>query len=108
MLPRVGPRQAVDERVEVDGVKKCRQPKRWSACILGRFRISRDQGKANCHAPTHSLVLQILCAYCIRGRGEATPNARAERDRVVPNVHMDNCFCGGQSEEALRILCGDR
>ena len=98
-------RKAVEEGVEVDGVsdadggeggvrapRKVQDPRRPSESEVAEHELT--------HLPFRS-----WCTHCIRGRGEATPHARAERDDDgVPEVHMDYCFLGGRSDEAQPVL----
>ena len=100
-----GARKVVEKLIEVDGVsdadsgddgarapRKVQDPKRPSEPEIAEHELT--------HLPFRS-----WCTHCIRGRGEATPHARADRDDSgVPEVHMDYCFLGGQSEEAQPVL----
>ena len=63
-----------------------------------------SQDEVDQHNLTH-LPYRSWCVHCVRGRGEATPHRRAERDEgAVPEVHMDYCFLGKADEEAQPIL----
>ena len=98
-------RKAVDQLIEVDGVsdadsgddgarspRKVQDPKRPSEIEIAELELS--------HLP-----FRPQCNHSIRGRSEATLHARADRDdNGVPEVHMDYCFLGGQSEEAQPVL----
>ena len=98
-------RKAVEKLIEVDGVCDTDSGDDGVRAPREVQDVKRpSEPEITEHELTH-LSFRSWCAHCIRGRGEATPQARAERDDSgVPEVHMDNYFLGCQSEEAQPVL----
>ena len=56
------------------------------------------------HELTH-LPFRSWCVHCVRGRGEALPHKRANRDGdSVSELHMDYCFLDKRDEEVQPVL----
>ena len=96
-----GPRQAVDERVDVDGVRNADGAEGGVRASLEGSGSQETEGKRIAmHQLTHS---SFRSCVLFASAGEVKPRRmHVQRDdNGLPDVHMDNCFCRGQSEEAF-------
>ena len=57
------------------------------------------------HNITH-LLHRSWCIHCVRGRGEQAGHRRQEArpENAIPEVHMDSCFMGRESDDVQLIF----
>ena len=96
---------AMKQGVEIDGVSDVED---GEGGVRAPRRVQDPRRPSESEVAEHELTrlpFRSWCTHCIRGRGDAAPHVRADRDDDgVPEVHMDYCFLGGQSEEAQPVL----
>ena len=55
------------------------------------------------HNLTH-LPYRSWCPHCVRGKGKTMDHRRAGKDKLVPEIHVDHCFMGSQTDVTTRCI----
>ena len=55
------------------------------------------------HSLTH-LPYRSWCCHCVRGKGKTMDHKRANRDKLIRELHVDYCFMGSKDDVATRCI----